>query len=129
MRIRLDRAGSSSHLRRISWPWELLVGGVGGIMALMLGYSLVCVVEMVYFFTVRWYDNAVDPTLNKDDDSDHAKVDNDAGGDNILWRTASDTDLVATGQTVRFDSPVLYNTSETRKVGICGKSNVADFTY
>ncbi len=35
---------------------------------------------------------------------------------NVLWRTASDTDLLTAGQTVRFDSPVLKNASETRKV-------------
>lgn len=33
--------------------------------------------------------------------------------DNVLWRTASDTDLVAAGQSIRWDSPILKHSNET----------------
>lgn len=63
--VSLDRAASVRYQRRVAWPWELLVGGVGGIMALMLGYSLICIVETLYFFTVRWIDNSSEPLLDE----------------------------------------------------------------
>ncbi len=34
-------------------------------MALLLGYSIICFIEVFYFFIVRWIENCIDPTLNK----------------------------------------------------------------
>ncbi len=64
VRVVLDRGNSVRSLRRVSWPWELLVGGVGGVMALLLGYSIICLVEVFYFFIVRWTEQCIDPTLD-----------------------------------------------------------------
>ncbi len=107
----LDRGNSVRSLRRVSWPWELLVGGVGGVMALLLGYSIICLVEVFYFFIVRWTEQCIDPTLDDDrrraqqEAKESEQEDPDA---NVLWRTASDTDLVAAGNSVvRWDSPIL----------------------
>ena len=108
----LDRVNSARSLRRVSWPWELLVGGVGGVMALLLGYSIICLVEVFYFFIVRWTEQCIDPTLDDDrrgaqQEVKESKQEEDPDA-NVLWRTASDTDLVAAGNSVvRWDSPIL----------------------
>ncbi len=82
-------------------------------MALLLGYSIICLVEVFYFFIVRWTEQCIDPTL--DDDRRREKQQEVKEGEqeedpdaNVLWRTASDTDLVAAGNSVvRWDSPIL----------------------
>jgi hypothetical protein len=49
----LDRAASVLYLRRMVSVWEVVLGSVGGIMAIFVGFSFVCIVEVVYFLTIR----------------------------------------------------------------------------
>ena len=51
--LTLDRGGSIRYLRRMVSTWEVVLGTVGGIMSIFVGFSFVCIFEVVYFFTLR----------------------------------------------------------------------------
>ena len=63
LEIDLDLGRSERYLRRATMTWETLLGLVGGVMALLIGFSLVSLVECCYFLTFRWWQNARDPVL------------------------------------------------------------------
>ena len=53
MALTLDRGASVRYLRRMVSTWEVVLGTVGGIMSIFVGFSFVCIFELVYFFTLR----------------------------------------------------------------------------
>ena len=53
MALTLDRGASVRYLRRMAATWEVVLGTVGGIMSIFVGFSFVCIFEIVYFFTLR----------------------------------------------------------------------------
>ena len=44
--------------------YELFIGCIGGIMALFTGFSIIVLIECVYFFTVKWWVIHRDPALS-----------------------------------------------------------------
>ena len=53
MALTLDRGGSVRYLRRMVSTWEVVLGTVGGLMSIFVGFSFVCILELVYFLTLR----------------------------------------------------------------------------
>ena len=51
--LTLDRGASVRYLRRMVSTWEVVLGTVGGLMSIFVGFSFVCIAELVYFFTLR----------------------------------------------------------------------------
>ena len=49
----MNRGASVRYLRRLASTWEVVLGTVGGVMSIFVGFSFICVVELVYFFTLR----------------------------------------------------------------------------
>ena len=44
--------------------YELFIGCIGGIMALFTGFSIIVLIECIYFFTVKWWVIHRDPALS-----------------------------------------------------------------
>ena len=65
LRIVVDRESSTLYLRRVVLIWEVLLGIIGGIMAILAGFSLICILELIYFCTVRLCYNINDPEFKK----------------------------------------------------------------
>jgi len=108
--VKFDREASVELKRRLLLPWELTLGGVGGLLSLLTGFSVVFILEICYFCTVRWRDAAID-MRSLDGQVEQVK---DEEEDGILWRTASDTNLTALGGSIRWDSPVVNQVNENR---------------
>ena len=51
--LTLDRVASVRYLRRMVATWEVVLGTVGGLMSIFVGFSFVCIAELIYFFTLR----------------------------------------------------------------------------
>ena len=64
LNIFLDKHASKMYERRLIMEYELFLGCVGGILALFTGFSFVVLIEFVYFFTVRWFEDWHDPFLS-----------------------------------------------------------------
>lgn len=61
----------------VFWKFKNGLGNFGGLLGLCIGFSLVHIVEIVYFATVRLYQNiplVMNPKSNEDDDSTHSKI-------------------------------------------------------
>lgn len=61
--ISLDRQSSILYQRRLIMEYELFLGCIGGILALFTGFSFIVIIEFIYFFTLRWWENWTDPEL------------------------------------------------------------------
>lgn len=64
LNITLDRQSSKMYQRRLILEYELFLGCIGGIMAIFTGFSFIVLLEFLYFFTVRWWEDWHDPELN-----------------------------------------------------------------
>ena len=62
--IIFDSQASSMYERRLIMEYELFLGCLGGILALFTGFSFVVLVEFVYFFTIRWFEDWHNPYLS-----------------------------------------------------------------
>ena len=51
--LTLNRRASIRYLRRMVSTWEVVLGTVGGLMSIFVGFSFICIVELFYFFTLR----------------------------------------------------------------------------
>ena len=94
-----DRGTSSTKLRRRqNWTWELVLGSLGGLASFIAGFSLIFILEVIFFFTVRFADNRskLHQFRDDDDEDDDALhwVKNQHHINEILERRASDSDLV-----------------------------------
>jgi hypothetical protein len=86
IRLGMDSATSGKYRRRVVMPLEILIGVTGGIFAIFVGFGIMTIFEIVYFFTVRLYDNHTDPILRKRSDTEQL--------DQEVTRRASDTELL-----------------------------------
>lgn len=108
----LDHTASISYLRRTKLPWELLLALVGGVMALFCGFSIISILEWVYFHTVRWWFNAHDPMVS---DSNYKPLEDEHEGQDSLQRSFSDPEL---GPKVHFKDEPITNGDPRKSSGI-----------
>ncbi len=64
IRVTTDTGGSVKYSRRETMSWQVVLGLVGGIFALLAGFGVVSVLEIFYFFIVRWFEACKDPAVN-----------------------------------------------------------------
>ena len=103
IRFELDFLNSIRYRRRVTLIWELMLGSVGGLFAIFSGISFLFVIEVLYFFTVRWLDNSRDPILRGNKERFPGPGEKDvewSQGVEGLRRAASDTDLVLAGMLI-----------------------------
>ncbi|XP_059099279.1 uncharacterized protein LOC131893304 [Tigriopus californicus] len=108
----LDRTASISYLRRTKLPWELLLALVGGVMTLFCGFSLISILEWVYFHTIRWWHNAHDPMVS---DGNYKPLEDGLEGQDPIRRSYSDPEL---GPKVHFKDEPITNGASRQSTGL-----------
>lgn len=94
--LKMNRLSSMRYRRRPIMTKEVMLGAIGGIMAILCGLGFIWIFEIFYFFIIRLWDNLNDPLLNKKKSQVFAS-DWSTPGNKTLRRTASDTDLIIAG--------------------------------
>ena len=57
----MNRSSSLLFERRLIMEYELFIGCIGGILALFTGFSVIILIECLYFFSVKWWQDRHDP--------------------------------------------------------------------